>query len=630
MLIDLNALGPASFDISPRLMSIIDLLKSAPDSASFVWRISKILERSPYLGKSEMVRWAEILNRCDEILATAVSYAQSSSSVMLVDVNADLASQVLKIIAFTTLLFESTYSRSIYSSVDHIMQLLDVSNMEVVVKTLNLIHVMSKRSRFISQHLSHDQRKKLVTRIVAIAQPWGGKDHNVRMEEVVNHLIDPTSLFVPVSFPDVNDVIGMISDVGMNHLVAEKMDEITSNWTIGTAEKWVLNVKLRAIHSFRTVEGTMLSVMARLIATSILVYIRNLCDEWLLNVVVYDGFTEEVAHLLHAEASLNDSYMDMIKTEALKTLNSIMALDGPSRKVISVMVEYLEANSYHGFLAQSTRKCVDDLCQGQMQSLGHTSVNFCTALFSLLYHLAGSDSGGDALLSCSLIDTLLNVISCENIKSDFISFVTRSVRVIDVLTTVDASSFTLLTGMNIIISRLVFEIKQQITDDVNRCLNEQCYQERAALIKSMLNFLKRAVQDSQFGDYIRSIMDGELPGALIQIIERSEFFGVSLFNNAICLISTFIYHNPAELTSLQEKGVTTAILRSLFRSELAPSRETITNLPSTFSALCLNENGVREFLAEEPFEHFCNIFVSAKYLPALGRRKNEISVFRLC
>lgn len=51
--------------------------------------------------------------------------------------------------------------------------------------------------------------------------------------------------------------------------------------------------------------------------------------------------------------------------------------------------------------------------------------------------------------------------------------------------------------------------------DVNICMKhlaelsisgpttEQCHQQRAALIKSLLNFIKRVVQDAQFADSIR-------------------------------------------------------------------------------------------------------------------------------
>lgn len=48
--------------------------------------------------------------------------------------------------------------------------LLDSGNVEVVVETLRLLLVISKRSRFLSQHLSDVQQKKLIVRLSAIAQ----------------------------------------------------------------------------------------------------------------------------------------------------------------------------------------------------------------------------------------------------------------------------------------------------------------------------------------------------------------------------------------------------------------------------------------------------------------------------
>lgn len=38
---------------------------------------------------------------------------------------------------------------------------------------------------------------------------------------------------------------------------------------------------------------------------------------------------------------------------------------------------------------------------------------------------------------------------------------------------------------------------------INGPTTEQCHQQRAALIKSLLNFIKRAVQDTQFADSTR-------------------------------------------------------------------------------------------------------------------------------
>ncbi|NXD60642.1 HUWE1 ligase, partial [Corvus moneduloides] len=57
----------------------------------------------------------------------------------------------------------------------------------------------------------------------------------------------------------------------------------------------------------------------------------------------------------------------------------------------------------------------------------------------------------------------------------------------------------------------------------------QCIPQRAALLKSMLNFLKKAIQDPAFSDGIRHVMDGSLPTSLKHIISNAEYYGPSLF-----------------------------------------------------------------------------------------------------
>lgn len=50
---------------------------------------------------------------------------------------------------------------------------------------------------------------------------------------------------------------------------------------------------------------------------------------------------------------------------------------------------------------------------------------FATALFSFLYHLASYDAGGEALVSCGMMEALLKVIVLTNIF--FPTFLCQSV-----------------------------------------------------------------------------------------------------------------------------------------------------------------------------------------------------------
>ncbi|NXM42467.1 HUWE1 ligase, partial [Gymnorhina tibicen] len=243
---------------------------------------------------------------------------------------------------------------------------------------------------------------------------------------------------------------------------------------------------------------------------------------------------------------------------------------------------------------------------------------FATALFSFLYHLASYDAGGEALVSCGMMEALLKVIKFLGDEQDQITFVTRAVRVVDLITNLDMAAFQSHSGLSIFIYRLEHEvdlcrrecpfvIKPKVQRPPAAALPEgedmetdmegglaspsgqggsrppqgpphrpphplasaatpsprggrcppglgdaagtpgtrrgahhpsvcpppppgvQCIPQRAALLKSMLNFLKKAIQDPAFSDGIRHVMDGSLPTSLKHIISNAEYYGPSLF-----------------------------------------------------------------------------------------------------
>lgn len=63
------------------------------------------------------------------------------------------------------------------------------------------------------------------------------------------------------------------------------------------------------------------------------------------------------------------------------------------------------------------------------------------------------------MLSCGLTGTLLSVVSCHGLALEHITFVTRVVRVIDIMTSLDANSFNSCGGMNTVVNRLAVIFK---------------------------------------------------------------------------------------------------------------------------------------------------------------------------
>lgn len=125
-----------------------------------------------------------------------------------------------------------------------------------------------------------------------------------------------------------------------------------------------------------------------------------------------------------------------IKAASLRTLTSIVHLERTPK--LSSIIDCTGTASYHGFLPVLVRNCIQAMIGGlrDIPKMGENPQNSCfweglthpnalpalpdpsmepyphqfaTALFSFLYHLASYDAGGEALVSCGMMEALLKV-----------------------------------------------------------------------------------------------------------------------------------------------------------------------------------------------------------------------------
>lgn len=150
-----------------------------------------------------------------------------------------------------------------------------------------------------------------------------------------------------------------------------------------------------------------------------------------------------------------------------------------------------------------------------------------------------------------------------------------------------------------------------------------CLPQRAALLKSMLNFLKKALQDTMFAENVRHVMEGILPTSLKHIIANAEYYGPSLFLLATDLVTVYVFQEPTLLSTLQDNGLTDVILHALLTKDVPATREVLGSLPNVFSALCLNARGLQSFVKRKPFERLLKVLISPQYLSAMRRRRSS-------
>lgn len=782
MKIDRSKLKRSSSEVPADCKALIDKLKNC-NHDQLLYELKQV--KSWTCGKCELYHWVDLLDIFDDILGKCCEKQHDNQWTLPCDshdMDPKRKELLMHIISFTALLIEHSFSRHLYSSMDHLITLLSSSDMQIVLSVLGLLFVFSKRSNFIGK-LSIEKRQELLTRLSYLAESWGGKENGFGLAECCRDLpmstypssattlhfeyytdhnnksvissdsqAATTSTAVPssISTHSSNNALGVLAqqassstpqpinaslssasstsqlpqsysqalrqppkkqatthlgstsceynsdkksinvihidnvDQIKNESIANIMERLVATYDVPRDKQMQLFTHLRLAYCFSDPIKRMQCVQARLQAMSIIIYCAPTTTQEIGAQLLYNGFIEELVDILQLDGN---NFID-IKSAALRTLTAVVHLDRNSR--LSTIIEATETSSYHGFLPVLVRNCIQSLINDD----NRFPIPYATALFSFLYHLASYEKGGEALVSCGMMESLLKIISWTGTELEHITFVTRSVRVIDLITNIDMTVFQTQSGLNIFVERLEAEVKicrrelcENIDDvEMNQNVDEtssdsqqpmdidfpkfptnsdikceqtiddnqivkqidqqqphnlqvkqeshrtllppkdiQCYTQRAALLKSMLNFLKKAVQDSTFSDFIRHLMDGSLPKSLRHIISNANYYGSSLFLLSIELVSAYVFQEPALLSSLQQSQLTKDILDAILDKPLPPTREILAALPNTFSALCLNNAGLRAFQARKPFEKIFRVLISPDYLPAMRRRKADLA-----
>ncbi|XP_023930490.1 E3 ubiquitin-protein ligase HUWE1 [Lingula anatina] len=719
MKIDRTKLKKGNSELPAECRNLIDKLKICGRDG-LVTELQKV--KTWTYGKCELFHWADVLDVFDEVLEKACRKEQDKQWVLPCDMEGNEKEKdlLLSVLQFTALLIEHSFSRHLYNSMEHLTTLLSSSDMTVVLGVLNLLYVFSKRSNFITR-LAADKKQALIVRLTHLAESWGGKDNGFGLAECCRDL--PMSSYPSTattlhfefyaeaaeekagSKKNTSTVLNTIHIEGVDQiqkLPSQIMEDLLAKFNVPEDKKVLLFTHIRLAHSFSRHDRRLKCVQARLQAISILVYSNAIQDN--VNSLLYTGLIEELVDIVE----LKTTQLVEIKAAALRTLTSIIHLDRNPK--LNAIIDVTGASSYHGFLPALVRNCIQHMIDPQLDPYPQP---FATALFSFLYHLASYESGGEALVSCGMMESLLKVINWYGDGQEHITFVTRAVRVVDLITNLDMAAFQSHQGLTAFINRLEHEVEicrreqpfvirptrsesissieyphspmspgrsatttPMDTDHVTMTTsassvegtedhsgttaaaaagvnqgaststgtdNEtvssqktcelpdysaaktgfQCFPQRAALLKSMLNFLKKAIPDPAFSESIRHLMDGSLPRSLKHIISNAEYYGPSLFLLATDVVTVYVFQEPSLLSSLQDNGLTDVVLHALLIKDVPATREVLASLPNVFSALCLNTRGLQSFVECKPFDRLFKVLLSPDYLPAMRRRRSS-------
>uniref|UniRef100_S4RFL5 DUF908 domain-containing protein n=1 Tax=Petromyzon marinus TaxID=7757 RepID=S4RFL5_PETMA len=270
----------------------------------------------------------------------------------------------------------------------------------------------------------------------------------------------------------------------ISEIPSEIMESLTKMHGIPKDKQMLLFTHVRLAHGFSNHKKRLQAVQARLHAISILVYSNALQES--TNSILYNGLIEELVDLLQ----IPDKHLMDIKAASLRTLTSIVHLERTPK--LSSIIDCTGAASYHGFLPVLVRNCIQAMIDPTMEPYPH---QFATALFSFLYHLASYDAGGEALVSCGMMEALLKVIKFLGDEQDQITFVTRAVRVVDLITNLDMAAFQSHGGLSSFINRLESWPQHEV---------EICRRECPFVVRPRI----RTVSSNQDGDDMETESEG--------------------------------------------------------------------------------------------------------------------------
>ena len=153
MKIDRSKLKKSSSEVPTDCKTLIDRLTSTTSKTDFLSQLQKI-ETWTY-GKCELLHWIDVLDVCDDVLETAAASSASKEKNVESDKTTNksrwglacdggddrLKELLLWTLHFTTLLIEHSFSRHLYSSMEHLTTLLASSDLDVVLAVLNLLYM---------------------------------------------------------------------------------------------------------------------------------------------------------------------------------------------------------------------------------------------------------------------------------------------------------------------------------------------------------------------------------------------------------------------------------------------------------------------------------------------------------
>ncbi|OAF68002.1 E3 ubiquitin-protein ligase HUWE1 [Intoshia linei] len=668
-----DAVGMSLADVPHHLTDFIRELKTLSYEELYI----KLTATSKWnFGKYSLYVWLDLLNLFDVLYEKALTKTKNDIIFMDVEGNDSLAKLIEAVIKFTISILENSFYRSVYSSVIYLFELFKSRHSFVVESALQLIFTLAKRSSYLTK-LTKQSTIGLLENLILFARPWVFNNKRFTFVECTNpnlplppefndfryeYFLDTKKQTTNLLLTDNKPLVIIRKNIHLLNMThVEIYNSIIKEHDVPKNRLLDLFHQIRYNLYFSNFKERIVLIKCRLLATAIVCNINLENTNYTTDVVSFD-FIHELVNVLDIKyvysakeiatvestdictisATNNIStickffdYLSDVKIVVISALCAIIYLSNHSFQ--SKIIFLLQANYYHGFLPKLVRAVVHDVLNKRDNTI--VSLNLSTSLFSLVYHMSNYKYGSEALMESDVVQSILQIIrlsNCENSSDNLnkVIFVTRSVRIIDLITSSplfdDGEGFIGIS--EIFLERLNYEVNDNDEDikkfnefqktnknDTGESFENGCNLRKAALIKTILTFLKKTIQGSTAVDnFGEMVISSSLFDCILAIIKNADYYGASLYLVALEYIQSHIVVFPSHLKNIQEWGLMEAIFESTL-NENFPIGGDLSLTLGLFHALCINYDGMVAFTNKNVFKCLIRYLYSSKYIQMFKR-----------
>lgn len=642
---------------SRTLKPLIDSLAAESlDESAFVAELDSLREWNR--GRDDLFTWIPVLNRVDDILTRIIanygykaedhkSHAVELKLMVPLDVEV-----VGKLLDFSCRLLYNTENRFIYSSLDVMNNLLNCPNFIIKAKAMKILAVMGERNVVTRERIGPDNvlyngNLKKRTLKLALALPssmmlengehfsltdifvekrdipakWsklrysyystnselqpGPHNNKIMSHATTNHKTDykqtPIKRFC-LSTEDLRSLtLQEIFDRGMQVLPRDAWFDFSLQATISKAfcENSPENLALR---------DSIISTKLNAISFANTVFAPPQVSSKLFEIDPY------VFNMLSEFVFITEN-----KAPKNLRLDAIFALECISLKHVwcSDIMRNLGGNMSHGMLFQ-VLKFISKIMRDNSDEVDE---EYNVRFFYLISNIADVKSLHESLLAAGLIPTLLDIVSIKN--SRFKRSLASAIHLLEsfINGSEAASEFINNDGFNILINLLTEEVKFALSNPSEGPSKYSLAKygltfRQVSYFRSLLKLVIKLL-NTDSGDRIRNLIDSPILDSILKILQNKAIFGTALITLALDVTQRVINCEPTIYSILVEAGIVPYIFNN-FGNLLDPSWELIALVPDLLSALCLNQEGLKEVEEKRLVRYLFSIIIDQEYAQILS------------